>query len=364
MLNEERDEFLGIQDTLKALADPIRREILNLLKNGRLSAGEICEHFSVTGASISRHLAILKEADLIRNKREGKFIYYELNTSVLEDVMLWIIPIITLLYNGIARLVNMGADMENLFMAVIYYGTGLLFMVIGNYLPKVKQNNTIGIRVVWSLMDEENWNATHRFSGKLWMASGILCMLCGLFRESMAALVVYIISIMAAAIISILYSYLFYKKKLATGEGLKIQYNTKKSVIYLIIAISTIVFTIWTLFCGSIQIRCNDRDFNIEAKGWNDYTGEYSQIDSISYEVNVLQNDNDYRTNGFGNLKYAMGNFKNDIFGDYIRYTHASCHSYVVMNIDGKILVVNGENDAETKEIYQRISEKVSKERK
>ena len=93
MLNEERDEFLGIQDTLKALADPIRREILNLLKNGRLSAGEICEHFSVTGASISRHLAILKEADLIRNKREGKFIYYELNTSVLEDVMLWIIDL-------------------------------------------------------------------------------------------------------------------------------------------------------------------------------------------------------------------------------------------------------------------------------
>ena len=72
---------MGIQDTLKALADPIRREILNLLKNGRLS---------VTGASISRHLAVLKEADLIRNQREGKFIYYELNTSVLEDVMLWI----------------------------------------------------------------------------------------------------------------------------------------------------------------------------------------------------------------------------------------------------------------------------------
>ena len=144
----------------------------------------------------------------------------------------------------------------------------------------------------------------------------------------------------------------------------KNEISIDKSVIYLIIAIPTIVFTIWNLFCGSIQIRCNDRDFNIEAKGWNDYTGEYSQIDSISYEENVLQNDNDYRTNGFGNLKYAMGNFKNDIFGDYIRYTHASCHSYVVMNIDGKILVVNGENDAETKEIYQRISEKVSKERK
>lgn len=74
---------MGLQNTLKALADPIRREILNLLKNGPLSAGEIVDHFSVTGASISRHLSVLKEADLIRDRREGKFIYYELNASVL-----------------------------------------------------------------------------------------------------------------------------------------------------------------------------------------------------------------------------------------------------------------------------------------
>ena len=84
------DELLGLQDTLKALADPIRREILNLLKNGRMSAGEITEHFPVTGASISRHLSVLKDADLIRDSREGKFIFYELNTSVLEEIMLWI----------------------------------------------------------------------------------------------------------------------------------------------------------------------------------------------------------------------------------------------------------------------------------
>ena len=81
---------MGLQRTLRALADPIRREILNLLKNRRLSAGEICSHFSVTAASISRHLSALKEADLIRDTREGKFIYYELNTSVLEEIMLWI----------------------------------------------------------------------------------------------------------------------------------------------------------------------------------------------------------------------------------------------------------------------------------
>jgi len=81
---------MGLQQTLRALADPIRREILNLLKKGRMSAGEITEHFDVTAASISRHLSVLKEADLIRDTREGKFIYYEINTSVLEETMLWI----------------------------------------------------------------------------------------------------------------------------------------------------------------------------------------------------------------------------------------------------------------------------------
>ena len=81
---------MGMQNTLRALADPIRREILNLLKAGRLSAGEICDHFDVTAAAISRHLSVLKEADLIRDAREGKFIYYDLNASVLEEIMLWI----------------------------------------------------------------------------------------------------------------------------------------------------------------------------------------------------------------------------------------------------------------------------------
>ncbi len=81
---------MALQQTIKALSDPIRREILEMLKGGRLSAGEICEHFSVTGASISRHLSVLKDADLIRDTREGKYIYYEINTSVLEDVLLWV----------------------------------------------------------------------------------------------------------------------------------------------------------------------------------------------------------------------------------------------------------------------------------
>ena len=81
---------MGIQNTLKALSDPVRREILNMLKNSRMSAGDIGEKFDITGAAISRHLSVLKDADLIRDKREGKFIYYEMNASVLEEIMLYI----------------------------------------------------------------------------------------------------------------------------------------------------------------------------------------------------------------------------------------------------------------------------------
>lgn len=81
---------MGLKQTLKALSDPIRREILNLLKKGRMPAGEITAHFSVSAPAISRHLSVLKEADLIRDTREGKFIFYEINTSVLEETMLWL----------------------------------------------------------------------------------------------------------------------------------------------------------------------------------------------------------------------------------------------------------------------------------
>jgi DNA-binding transcriptional ArsR family regulator len=92
-LNVKQDgviKYMALQNTLKALADPVRRDILNLLKKGSLSAGEITDRFLITGAAISRHLSVLKEADLIRDTRKGKFIFYEINTSVLEETMLWI----------------------------------------------------------------------------------------------------------------------------------------------------------------------------------------------------------------------------------------------------------------------------------
>ena len=88
MLNKENS--MGLQKTLRAISDPIRREILELLKDGRMSAGDITAHFDISGAAISRHLSVLKDADLIRDTREGKFIFYDLNASVIEEIIIWI----------------------------------------------------------------------------------------------------------------------------------------------------------------------------------------------------------------------------------------------------------------------------------
>ena len=79
-----------LQDTLKALSDPTRRKILELLKKGPLSAGEIGEYFEMTGATLSHHLSILKKAGLVDDNKKGTFIYYEINTSVMEDILAWV----------------------------------------------------------------------------------------------------------------------------------------------------------------------------------------------------------------------------------------------------------------------------------
>ena len=81
---------MGMNETLKAISDPVRRDILSMLKSGRKSAGEIAEQFNLTGATVSYHLSKLKDADLIAEEKYKNFIYYELNTSVFEEVVKWI----------------------------------------------------------------------------------------------------------------------------------------------------------------------------------------------------------------------------------------------------------------------------------
>ena len=244
----------------------------------------------------------------------------------------WIVPGMTLLYNGIARWIDMGVRKENLLMVILYVGMGLLFV-----------------------------NATHRFSGKLWVAAGLLSMSCGLFSDSMAALFLFIVAITAAAFGSILYSYLYYRKKLRTGKGLAVHYNHKVVAVYVFIMLACVLFTVWTLYTGKIEICYGENEFTVQAEGWQDYTVKYDAIDSIACEENMFRDTNTIRTNGFGNLKYSMGHFRDEIHADYIRYTHNDCDIYVVMEVEGSTVILNGADDAQTREIYNNIRERMEK---
>lgn len=398
---------LALQQTLKALSDPTRREILNLLKSGRLSAGEIADHFSITPAAVSRHLSVLKDADLIWDTREGKFIFYELNTSVLEEIMLWltdlkggaapmikqykkelivstllallpiaaglllwnrlpgqlathwgmhgadrwsgkaaavflqpllllaahylvlflvfrdaknrnqskkvvgllfwIMPATSILVSGITYAVALGWKFR--LAGLLYVGLGLMFAAIGNYFPKCRPNRTVGIRISWTLGSEENWNATHRFAGKVWVIGGLIMVLAALLPE-VPGIIVTILAAAALSILPIAYSYRYHRIHGTKSEPDPL--SKKISVGMLIFTAVIVVFVAVMLFTGNLHYRFDSDSFTVEASYFDDLTVKYDAIDGIEYREGNVDGT---RTYGVGSFRLLLGTFENAEFG-------------------------------------------------
>ena len=130
------------------------------------------------------------------------------STKVL-GIVLWIIPILNLFLNVMVWLAAFGREVNMAVVMPLFMGA--LFIIIGNYLPKCKQSYTMGIKLPWTLNDEENWNATHRLAGKLWVAGGLLCMPCALLSCVWSFIVMMSILVVMCAVPTV-YSYRFYKK--------------------------------------------------------------------------------------------------------------------------------------------------------
>lgn len=127
-----------------------------------------------------------------------------------QGLVLFICPMISLLGNGLVYTTALGMSLRVEMIMPVFFG--LLFIVLGNYLPKCRQNYTIGIKISWTLNSEENWNATHRFAGKLWMIGGALIML-GAFLPTTYIFIAFFVIAMIMVIIPVIYSYNFYKKE-------------------------------------------------------------------------------------------------------------------------------------------------------
>lgn len=275
------------------------------------------------------------------------------------EMIFWIVPFLSLFINEIMYSISFGNNFNPLtFMPLML---GIMFAVIGNYLPKVKQNHTLGIKISWTLNNEENWNKTHRFAGKIWVTGGLILAF-SVFLPSKLIIPVAVAAIAVLVIAPIVYSYRIYKNHLKSGVSYKAAQKSKNEKIFLIIntiflAIILIGVTVF-MFTGDIKYQCTETTLKIEADYWSDLEINCDNIEAIEYRESF---DSGIRTNGLGSARLAMGSFRNDEFGDYTRYSYAQNNSCIVLKVNGNILVINGKNAEKTKEIYELILTKSAK---
>ena len=274
------------------------------------------------------------------------------------DLVLWICPVISLFAAGVTYTAAFGKD-----LSVVLYPLsliGLLFVVIGNYLPKCKQNDTIGIKIKWTLQNEENWNATHRFAGKIWVAGGLLMMVSAFLPENVF-LWVLISSMILMTVVPLVYSYLYYKKRLKEGKAditpiAKIAAPKSVKIVSAVFLMAILIFVGFLMFTGDITVEYADSSFTVNASFWHKLIVEYSAVDSVEYRE---YDDAGVRTGGLGSARLLVGAFRNDEFGNYTRYSYTKCDACVILDVDGKILVINGSDADSTKAIYEKIKSNI-----
>ncbi len=275
------------------------------------------------------------------------------NPKIL-GLMFWIIPFISLFANGIIYTASFGSEPP--VMAFVPLLLGLMFVFIGNYMPKCKQNWTIGIKVKWALQNEENWNATHRFAGKVWFVGGLLMLISAFLPESLMICTMFP-ALLVIAVLPIVYSFLYHKKQLKEGTAVITPFPCSKSqktiaCVSLVIAAFALIFAAVLLFTGEISVVFGEEAFTIEASYWTDLTVAYETIDAIEYRD---QDDPGTRISGLGGAKLLAGSFRNDEFGSYTRYSYTGCDACIVINADGKILVLNGPDAEATANLYETL---------
>ena len=209
-------------------------------------------------------------------------------------LLFWMIPAVSILVSGITYAVALGWKFR--LAGLLYVGLGLMFAAIGNYFPKCRPNRTVGIRIFWTLGSEENWNATHRFAGKVWVIGGLIMVLAALLPE-VPGIIVMILAVAALSILPIAYS----------------------SVGMLIFTAVIVVFVAVMLFTGNLHYRFDSDSFTVEASYFDDLTVKYDAIDGIEYREGNVDGT---RTFGVGSFRLLMGTFENEEFGTYTRYTY------------------------------------------
>ena len=275
-------------------------------------------------------------------------------------VLLWVIPITSNLCCGMMYTLALGLPVSP---AIFMNGfLGILFIAIGNYLPKCSQNRTMGIKLPWTFRSVENWNATHRFGGRVWVIGGVVILFSALLPGGWSVGVM-AVSIFALALIPTVYSYLYYRRQVRRGDTFTPMAQSEQEKKFAkAFSIGTLIFVplllifLWVvLFTGHVEVSFSQDYFTVDASFYDDLVVYYDRVDSVSYHQGNIPGT---RTFGVGSLRLLLGQFENQELGPYTRYTYYDPESCVLLYVNGKPLVLSGRDDAETQQLYRQLLEK------
>lgn len=274
------------------------------------------------------------------------------------QMILWIMPVTSWFSCGVVYFAALGKSME--LIALVPAFMGLLFIIMGNYMPKVKQNRTLGIKLPWTLANEENWNKTHRYCGRIWVIGGLILIFCVFLPEKwMVSVMVPVLMVLAFA--PVLYSFKLYRIHQKQGVVYDFKPKTRKEAMIKRIACTVVALivagTVYLMISGEIEYTFTDTGLGIEADFWADSFVTYEEMDTVEYRETC---DYGVRTGGFGSAKLSMGAFRNEEFGAYTRYSYTQCKAAVVITSGERILVLSAANDADTEMLYELIMDKRS----
>ncbi len=270
-------------------------------------------------------------------------------------LIFWIMPAVSLLTGGVTALLQRGVQSASTLSTAMTMGFGLLFIVLGNYMPKFRQNSFMGIRVKWTLESEANWNATHRMGGKVWVAGGFAC-LAGAMLPVKAMGAVFPVVLVTVALAPIVYSYYYSKTQPAAEKTVSAPLPLWQKRAARLIVAAVAVIAVWVFLAGSAKIVYEDASFTVEASGWQDLTLSYSDIAAVDYLPAEEVPEGGIRTYGLGNLRVSFGHFSNEAYGDYIRYTYDSCRDCVrLTTAGGRTVLLNGPDQPATRAIFDQL---------
>ncbi|MBO4937645.1 MAG: SdpI family protein [Oscillospiraceae bacterium] len=296
---------------------------------------------------ITHWLCILVTFSDPRNKNRNKKI---------RKLVLWTIPFVSLFSS--ALLYGIALD-TTLNAASITFGmVGIMFLFIGNYLPKTSQNYTIGIKVPWALASEENWNATHRFGGKVYVAGGLTLVLLA-FLPTELAIGWMVIILLIMAFIPMIYSWLYFRRQVKSGTADASRPQTREEKQNSVITKSTLVFltvvfiAVGVFLCsGSIVYTFEEDTLTIDPSYWSADRLDYEDITALELRH---ENVSGSRIWGLGSFRLLLGHFENEEFGHHIRYTYYDPQACIVVTCGEKVLVLSGKDAAQTEALYAEL---------